>query len=172
MKKETIIITKASGEQVPFDVKKLSRSLQRSGASDETVQQVLAEVKEQLFTGISTKQIFQLAFSLLRRASRSFAARYKLKSAIMELGPSGYPFERYVGEILASQGYAIKIGEILPGHCVTHEIDVLAEKGDEHIMVECKYHNLPGNVCDVKIPLYISARFQAVVTKLKQSTEG
>jgi hypothetical protein len=55
---------------------------------------------------------------------------------------------------------------------VTHEIDVLAEKGDEHIMVECKYHNLPGNVCDVKIPLYIYARFQDVVTKLKQSTEG
>jgi transcriptional regulator NrdR family protein len=115
MKKETIIITKASGEQVPFDVKKLSRSLQRSGASDETVQQVLAEVKEQLFTGISTKQIFQLAFSLLRRASRSFAARYKLKSAIMELGPSGYPFERYVGEILASRVTQLKSAKFCRG---------------------------------------------------------
>ena len=43
-----------------------------------------------------------------------------------------------------------------------HEIDVIAEKENNHIMIECKYHNLPGTICDVKIPLYINSRFKDV----------
>ena len=78
----------------------------------------------------------------------------------MELGPSGYPFEKYVAEILNRQGYKTKVGQIVQGHCVTHEVDVIAEKENDFIMIECKYHNLRGVFCDVKIPLYIQSRFK------------
>jgi hypothetical protein len=80
----------------------------------------------------------------------------------MELGPSGFPFEKYFGEILKYQGYKIRVGVMVEGHCVKHEIDVIAEKAEHHFMIECKYHNLPGTFCDVKIPLYIQSRFKDI----------
>jgi hypothetical protein len=157
-----LFVTKASGEKSRFSEKKLRNSLHRAGASEKQIEFITREVGKRIFEGISTKAIYKLAFSLLREDSRPLAARYHLKQAIMELGPSGYPFEKYVGEILKYQGYQTKVGEIVQGHCVTHEIDVIAEKENHCYMIECKYHNLRGIFCDVKIPLYIQSRFKDV----------
>jgi hypothetical protein len=77
----------------------------------------------------------------------------------MELGPSGYPFEKYVSEILKYQGHKIKLNQNLTGRCVNHEIDILAERDGVQKVFECKYHNLQGTICDVKIPLYVHSRF-------------
>lgn len=85
-----------------------------------------------------------------------------LKRAIMELGPNGHPFEKLVSELLKSDGFAVKVGEIARGKCVSHEIDVVAEKDNRHIMVECKFHNENGIKSDVKIALYVQARFEDV----------
>lgn len=161
-KEEQVIVTKASGEKVPFSIKKLQLSLQRSGANSAVIEDVIKELNPDLFDGITTKQIYQLAFNILRKVSKPHAARYKLKEAIMELGPSGFPFEKFIAEILKSQGFAVRVGVIVEGHCVKHEIDVIAQKANQHFMVECKFHNEQGIKCDVKIPLYIQARFQDV----------
>ena len=155
-------ITKASGQSAVFDPQKLKNSLLRSGASAEQIQTVLGKIEDRLYPGITTKKIYQSAFKLLRRESRPVAARYKLKSAIMELGPSGFPFEKYVAAILQQQGYQTQTGVLVQGKCVQHEVDVIAQKNEHHIMIECKYHNQPGRVCDVKIPLYIQSRFKDV----------
>ncbi|RZK62264.1 MAG: ATPase, partial [Pedobacter sp.] len=80
----------------------------------------------------------------------------------MELGPSGYPFEKYFAAILQHIGYSLRTGVILQGACVKHEVDVIAEKENQHEMVECKFHQQQGTFCDVKIPLYIHARFKDV----------
>ncbi|MDP1802946.1 MAG: ATP cone domain-containing protein [Bacteroidota bacterium] len=157
-----LFVIKASGVKSRFSEKKLRTSLQRAGASEEQIEFITKEVGKQIFEGISTKAIYKLAFTLLREGSRHLAARYHLKQAIMELGPSGYPFEKYIAEILNYQGYQTKVGEIVQGQCVTHEIDVIAEKDDHCYMIECKYHNLQGIFCDVKIPLYIQSRFKDV----------
>lgn len=163
-----IVITKASGERVPFSTEKLKKSLQRSGANAETINTIITEVQENLYEGIATKKIYQLAFGLLKKKSKPLAAKYKLKRAIMELGPSGYPFEKFIAAILNHQGYTVKVGEIVKGKCVNHEIDVIAEKEDHHFMIECKFHNRSGYVCDVKIPLYILARFKDVEQQWKK----
>ncbi|MFN8406333.1 MAG: ATP cone domain-containing protein [Sphingobacteriaceae bacterium] len=154
------IITKASGLQVPFDVNKLRQSLHQSNADQDTINEVLTEVQKQFYHGMSTQKIYQIAFGLLKKKPKPFAAKYKLRRAIMELGPSGFPFERYVAEILKHQGYSVKLGEILKGHCVNHEIDIIAEKENQYLMIECKFHNQISYTCNVKIPLYIKARFQ------------
>jgi hypothetical protein len=119
-----IIVTKASGEKVPFSVKKLQHSLERSGADDAIIDEVISELSHHLRDGISTKKIYKHAYNILRKISSSHAARYKLKQAIMELGPSGYPFEKFVGEILKFQGFTVKVGAIVEGHCVSHEVDM------------------------------------------------
>jgi len=126
------------------------------------VDAIIDEVQSQLYPGISTKKIYRLAFNLLKKNAGHSAARYQLKRAIMELGPSGYPFEYFIGEILKSQGYSVQVGQVVNGKCVSHEIDVIAEKNNHYMMIECKYHNLPGTVSDVKIPLYIQSRFKDV----------
>jgi hypothetical protein len=161
-KNKNIRITKASGVIVPFSEEKLRISLQRTGADEYIIDGVLKEVQSKLYEGISTKKIYRIAFNLLKGASSPLAAKYHLKRGIMELGPSGYPFEKFIGEILKYQGYAVKVGEIVKGKCVNHEIDVIAEKDHHHFMIECKYHNQLGTISDVKIPLYIQARFKDV----------
>ena len=164
---ENINITKASGLKVPFNKGKLKQSLLRSGANAEQADEVVSEVTEMLVEGMSTRKIYKTAFRLLRNVSRPVAARYKLKQAIMELGPSGFPFEQFIGELLNYKGYKTQVGVIVKGHCVNHEIDVIAEKDKHHFMIECKFHNRQGYVCDVKIPLYIQSRFLDVEKQWK-----
>lgn len=168
IKPENINITKASGQVVPFNRGKLKQSLLRSGANIELADEVVGEVMERIVEGMSTRQIYKIAFRLLRNVSRPAAARYKLKQAILELGPSGFPFELFVAELLQHIGYETRVGEIVQGHCVKHEIDVIAEKDKHHFMIECKFHNRQGYVSDVKIPLCIQSRFLDVEKQWKQ----
>lgn len=164
--KKNVLILKSSGEKSKFSEQKLRRSLEKSGASEDQIHYILGEIETNLFEGMSTKQIYKLAFSLLKNDSRHLAARYHLKKAIMELGPSGYPFERYISEILKLQGYTTQVGQIVQGKCVNHEIDVIAEKDNHVFIIECKYHNQRGTICDVKVPLYIHSRFKDVEEQL------
>lgn len=162
---QSILVTKASGEQEPFEENKLRRSLQSAGANDETVNRIVEAVNQLLHEGISTQKIYREAFRLLQEDSKKVAGRYKLKDAILELGPTGFPFERFIAELLNRQGYKTEVGEIVEGDCVSHEIDVIAQKDDEHFMIECKFHNRKGHNCDVKVPLYIQSRFLDVKRK-------
>jgi hypothetical protein len=155
-------VTKASGERSPFLEEKVRNSLQRAGANAEQIEFIIREIRNQLYDGMSTRNIYKIAYSLLKSGARHQAARYHLKYAIMELGPSGFPFEKYIAELLKKEGYKTQTGQILQGRCVTHEIDVIAEKASDVMLVECKYHNLSGTNCNVKIPLYIHARFNDI----------
>lgn len=157
-----IKITKRSGEQELFDPGKLRRSLTRSGAKTAVIDYIISSVTDLLYDGISTKEIYKMAFAMLRKEKRPMAARFKLKEAVRELGPSGFPFERFVGAMLRSQGYSVKIGQSIQGHCVQHEVDVVAETEDHHFAVECKFHSDAGRRCDVKVPLYIDSRFRDI----------
>jgi Holliday junction resolvase-like predicted endonuclease len=163
-----MLVKKATGEMSPYSEEKLKASLMKSGANSALVEKIVQVVRLRLYEGIPTKKIYRLAFNELRKATRPVAARYKLKRAIMELGPSGFPFERYVAEILKLQGYQVLTGQIVKGKCVSHEIDVIAEKDHSHFMIECKYHNQQGTACDVKIPLYVQARFKDVESAWKE----
>ncbi|MCR9065197.1 MAG: restriction endonuclease [Cytophagales bacterium] len=155
-------IIKASGESAVFDESKLLRSLLRAGASESLAKELLVEIRDSLYEGVSTTEIYKKAFGLLRKRSRPSAARYKLKKAIMELGETGYPFEKFVGALLAAEGFSTQVGVIVKGACVSHEVDVIAEKDNRHFMCECKFHKLQNRRCDVKIPLYIHSRFKDV----------
>jgi hypothetical protein len=162
MKENSIDIIKSSGEKVKFSLNKLRSSLKRSGASKETINAIVDAVRDELYQGISTKEIYNRAYALLRKKKSHLASRYKLKNAIYELGPTGFPFERYIKEILDFSGYDAQLDKTLEGKCVSHQIDVLAEKDGHSVLVECKFHGEPGLNCNVKVPLYINSRFQDV----------
>jgi hypothetical protein len=157
-----IDIVKSSGKKVRFSLDKLRSSLKRTGADDSVVNQILDKVRDELYQGISTKEIYNRAFALLKKNKSHFASKYKLKKAIYELGPTGFPFERFISAILNYSGYKTEVGTILQGKCVSHEIDVIARKNSESTIIECKFHSDQGQNCNVKIPLYINSRYQDV----------
>lgn len=168
---EKILVEKHSGEKEVFDPEKLRASLRRSGASPQLTGKVEDALEAYLEDGITTKEIYRRAFQLLRKFQRSTAARYSLKKAIMELGPSGYPFEHFVGAVIENMGYSVEVGQQVRGQCVEHEVDVVAHNDHQQFMVECKYYNSQGKQCNVKVPLYIQARFQDIEKRWK-STPG
>ena len=159
---EKIIVKKQSGEKEPFSRAKLDHSLERARASDDIIEKVYEQLSGQMYDGITTSQIYKKAFGILRKLRRSTAARYSLRKAIMEMGPSGYPFERLVGAVIETKGFQTKVSQIVKGQCVSHELDVVARNQHEQFMVECKYFNSQGKNCNVQVPLYIHSRFNDV----------
>jgi hypothetical protein len=164
-------IIKANGDKVPYKSQKLMRSLLLAGASPQLAQEILDSISQFLYPEITTKEIYKQAFKLLRKNSKPLAAHYRLKKAIMELGETGFPFEKFVSELLAAENFETKVGVIVQGNCVSHEVDVIAEKDNLHYMCECKFHNRQGRHCDVKIPLYIQSRFKDLEAHWQKESE-
>jgi len=158
-------IVKHSGDIVDFDLLKLKKSLLKSGANKAVVDTILQTINKEIYEGISTKQIYKMAFGLLKKASNSHAARYNLKEAIRLLGPAGFFFEKYIARIFASEHYQTKTNLTLQGKCVSHEIDVLIKIDKVISMVECKFHMGKDANSDVKVPMYILSRFNDLKDK-------
>jgi len=152
-------IVKHSGNIVDYNPSKLRQSLLKSGASNRQVETILKTIEEEIYEGISTKQIYKMAFNLLKKICNSHAARYNLKEAIRLLGPAGFFFEKYIARLFAAEKYQTLTNFILQGKCVSHEIDVLIKKDHEIAMVECKFHIGKDANSDVKVPMYILSRF-------------
>lgn len=154
------LIRKLDGSFEPFDPHKLVGSLSRAGATPEVAAEILSRVEKEIKEGMTTSQIYRHARRLLKRhAGATTAARYSLRRAVLDLGPSGYPFESLLGEIFNQKGYKVKVGQVLNGKCVDHEVDVVAKNDKELVLVEAKFHNAQGFKTDVKVALYIHARF-------------
>lgn len=171
MGQKEVWVQKASGETEPFSVEKLVGSLQKSGAGQEETEEVTEEILHWIYDGISTRQIYKKAFDLLQQKRNFLASRYKLKKAIMELGPTGYPFEHFVGKIFEVMGFRTETGIIMQGCCVTHEMDVVAVKDKEEHLAECKYSQSPGKTVSVQVPLYVRSRVDDIVKTLKKLDE-
>lgn len=159
---KSVLVTKANGEQEPFDPAKLIQSLERAGAKPKVVKEVLSGVRGSLTTGIATHEIYRRAFELLRALEKPVAARYSLKRAVLALGPSGFPFEDYVGEIFRARGFTVATGQMLSGACVEHEVDLVAHTANKYIIGELKFHNQLGLKSDLKVALYVSARVEDI----------
>jgi len=161
------LIKKASGETEPFSREKFEASLRRAGVDESVIESVTAFVMSTLYDGIPTRKIYAKAFALLRKRGGASAARYKLKQAIMELGPTGYPFEYFIGQLFKEMGYSVKTGQTLEGRCVTHEIDVVATNEHTQCLVECKFHNSQGKISNVQVPLYVRSRMDDIIDNIK-----
>lgn len=159
MKQKPIFIKKNSFDVEPFSTQKLEHSLLRSGASEEEIENIISKIQTEIYDGISSNEIYKKVFAYLKKSNRTSASRYSLKRAIFDLGPTGYPFERLVAALLREKGFKTSVSVILYGECVTHEIDVLAEKEGSVYAIECKFHSDSNAVSNVKIPLYINSRF-------------
>ena len=166
---DKISITKADGELELFDPAKLEHSLAHAGASSTMRAKIVARVLHTLHPGIMTEEIYRHAFDMLKEEEKApVAARYSMKRAVFALGPSGFPFERFLAEVFRGHGWSVRTDVTLMGRCVTHEIDVLMEKDGERVGIEAKFHNDPGGKTDIKDALYVKARYD----DLRQAPEA
>lgn len=163
-------VTKASGERELFSSAKFQRSLLRAGAPNDIVEELMHEImgRPDLDT---TEKIYSYAYAKLRDRNSSLAARYSLKNALYEFGPEGFLFERFMAALFKAQGYATSVDQTISGVCVDHEIDIVLEKGNQRWMAECKFHNTRGIKTDVKVALYVKARFLDLSDRVNRSTE-
>lgn len=150
----------ASGERSEFKESRVAASLRKAGAKENVIQDILKRLRKELHEDISTKEIYKSAYKLLQKQDGLTASRYKLKKAIYELGPTGFPFEKFVAAVFEYSGYSVQVGTIVMGSCVKHEVDVIAKKDNRKLFIECKFHSEQGKKCNVKIPLYINSRFR------------
>jgi hypothetical protein len=156
---ENLLVTKADGTQEPLQVEKLRDSLGRSGASAKSIDQIVATLAPELHHGITTEEIYRRALAMLKKQEHFAASRYSLRRALFGFGPTGFPFEDFVSEMFKARGYKTAARVILKGKCVEHEVDVLATGNGKCIAAELKFHNDMGYKSDVKIALYVHARF-------------
>ncbi|NOX20067.1 MAG: hypothetical protein GXO99_02225 [Nitrospirae bacterium] len=158
--KGRIKIIKSSGKEEDFNPDKLYNSLIRSGASPEIAQTVMEEILPNISHYTKTREIYRLAYRRLKRLNHASGMRYSLKKALFKLGPSGYPFEQYFAELLKAYGYSTKVGQLIKGQCIQHEVDIVAVNKDTVLVVECKYHNSAGRATNSKDALYVDSRFR------------
>lgn len=163
-------VTKTNGHREDFSEKKLHQSIQRAGIPQDMHDAVVEHVKSKLFEGIPTSIIYHHIREFLGNSSLPYTrAKYSLKQAIMELGPTGYPFEDFIARIFIAQGYQAVTRSIIRGKCITHEIDVIATLKENNttktIIVEAKFHNKLGVHTDSHVAMYTKARFDDIKVK-------
>lgn len=154
-----ITITKADGKKELFEETKLIDSLRNAGGNEIIIEQILEQLNKEIYDGMPTSEIYSKAFNLLRSHSMPMAVKYSLRRALSELGPDGFPFEKYVAKIFQTWGYDTLTDQTVLGVCVPHEVDVVAWNKEKLIMVEAKFHNELDLKSDLKVALYIKARF-------------
>jgi hypothetical protein len=158
-----INVIKANKKHESFSEEKVINSIRRAGVPKNIEEEVLEHVKSKLYEGISTAEIYQHVIEFLGKSEHPYTrTSYSLKEGIMQLGPTGYPFEDFIAKLLSFFGYETKVRQILSGECITHEIDVIASKDGKSSMIEAKFHNSPGVRSQIHVGLYTQARFEDV----------
>lgn len=159
-------VLKAGGQIEPFSENKLRLSINRVGIPEALQNEAITHIKNKLYDNIPTSEIYKYITEFLQNSTYPFShTKYSLKQAIMDLGPTGYPFEDYISEIFKMEGYKTEVRKILQGKCISHEIDIVAEKNNEKSMIECKFHNSPGGKTQIHVSLYTKARFDDIKEK-------
>lgn len=163
---EELMVIKKSGEEVAYDEEKIRRSMIRVGVPENLQPEVLSHLKAKIENGkITTDSIFKHILEYLEPRDRKSSLRFNLRQAIFDLGPTGFPFEKYLAQIFETMGYKVMTNLIMNGDCVRHEIDLLLEKEGHKEIVEVKFHNHHVVKTDVQVALYTYARFLDVKEK-------
>jgi len=147
-------------EKEKFSEEKVFRGCKNINCSDDLCKKIVEKVKKEVYPGITTREIFYKIRNILKREFFPLSIKFSLKEAMRKLGPSGFPFEKYVGSIFSSYGFKIKINQKIWGKCLkNYEIDFVAENNEKIYIGECKYRIKPTDVVDQTIALANYSRF-------------
>lgn len=159
-------VIKASKLAEPFNTDKVLGSIKNIGIPESLQKDVVSHINGKLYDNIPSKEIYGHVSEFLGTSDFPYSkSKYNLKQAIMDLGPTGYPFEDFISEILTQIGYSTEVRQVLMGKCISHEVDIVAKKNNETIMIEAKFHNSTGTRSDVRVPMYTKSRYEDLLSK-------
>lgn len=153
-------VIKASGLEEKFSSRKIFNTILEAGGSGKLARNIIEVVKREYHGNMTTENILEIVLRELKYFP-DVRARYDLKRAIMSLGPSGFPFETFFGNLLKEYNYETKVHNFVKGKVITHEVDIIAKEktSGKSYMIECKYHNESGKSTTLHPALYTYARF-------------
>jgi len=135
----TISVTKADGTKQPYRREKIVNLCLKMHAPLHVAERVADKLEERIYDGIETKEILRIVFSYLRYYQPTVRYQIDLRRAISLLR-SKPDFERFIQLLLQELGYKVLPNLIVKGRCVEYEIDSIAIKGEETVLVEVKHH--------------------------------
>lgn len=155
-----LYVVNSNGERERFSLQKVYRSVRRVSASQELARKIAKTIGKEAYSGIRTSEISEKIKKLLCQETPRSALRFNLKEGMRKLGPSGFPFEKFIGEVFKKLDFETKINQYIPGFCLTdYEIDLLAQKENLIYIGECKYRNFSGETVHLRDALANYARF-------------
>jgi hypothetical protein len=151
-------IVKWDGRREQFDVGKLRHSILRLGAPPELAKSVSEQIESEAYSGMTSKEIFDLVTAKLKTYEPALSLREDLKTGLARM-KGGSEFEEYVRLIFQAHGYTVKGNTVIQGRCVTHEIDGIAERDDECIYLEIKHHSSSHSYTPFDVTLAAKAKW-------------
>lgn len=161
-----IFIKKRNGEEEEFKVSKIERSLKNSGADKKLSKKISNIMMEKICEDCSSDSIYNTIDKILKKEkNQDVSLRYNLTLSILKLGPEGFAFEKFIGEIFEAYNYSpVFVGKKITGKCInSHEMDIVATNGNILTTAELKFHNSRSKKTDLKVALYMKARFDDIV---------
>jgi len=134
-----IYVIKADGSKQPFDKQKIINTCLRLQATLEQAQSIADRIEARAYDGIPTKKILQMVFQYMKKYRPAIGYQIDLKQAIAMLR-SRPDFEIFIAKLFEAMGYEVETNLIVQGKCIEHEIDIVARKENEVILVEVKHH--------------------------------
>lgn len=151
-------MTKSDGTKVPFDRAKIVETCIRTGLDTRTAKEIADRTESTLPDGATTHQIYDFVKDEMEKLNPKSAALFGLRDAIADLDSES--FERYAKSVLEAHGWKCTWNQIVPGRSVEHQVDVIAQKGDETWVIECKRHFNPHRWCGLDVMLQVQARLE------------
>lgn len=165
-------IKKSTGETVFFNDDKLCSSIIRAGASPSQAQEICASINQKLRPGMTTSYIFRDTLRNLLKKNIDIAVKYSIKRGVNALGPDGFLFEKFVEAMLRFEGYSTARNQMMQGKCVTHEVDILAWKGNNYYIIEAKFRNDGNSATHIDQVMYADARMKDIASNPKNNKGG
>lgn len=162
-----LYVTKFDGSKQPFVKEKLVNTCIRLHASPEQARSIADKIEKEAFNGITTKQLFNLLIKYLKVYNPDIRHEIDLRTAISLLRAKP-DFEYFVGMILKEMGYTVEMNKIVAGKCCEYEIDAIARRGDETVLVEVKHRVNPHEYVGVDVFLENNSVFEDVVDGYKK----
>ena len=137
-----IRVRKFDGSLELYDQSKVIRTAIRMGLDRKAAEELADEISSKVYDGIPTSEILSLIHDLASKIRPELKYVENLREAISAMRPKP-DFEEYVRIVLKAAGYMVEPGRVLEGRCIDHEIDGIAFKDDEVVIVETKHHVNP-----------------------------
>ncbi len=163
---ENLTIIKSSGKEQLFSQEKIVQSVQRAGIDKGAAEKISQNIAKRVYANIPSANIHNLVLEELEKHNRTSRFIYDLRRAVAMMDPRN--FEVYIKKVLEAYGYSCRWDVLIMGASVEHQIDIVAEKGNEKFLVECKHHYDYHKMSGLGCVLQVQARLEDVRDGFRQ----